>query len=71
MTEASSQPPSERAASPTPSPDWVDAVRRHVASLRYGVVQITVHAGNVVQVERTERFRFESPASPAPNRESP
>lgn len=50
---------------PTPpaaaNPDWIEVVRRHVASLRFGVVQITVHGGRVVQVERTERFRFEGP----------
>ena len=45
-------------------PEWLAAVRQHVADLRFGVVQITVHAGKVVQVERTERFRFE-PASPS------
>ena len=45
--------------------DWVEVVRRHVGNLRYGAVQITVHAGRVVQVERTERFRFEgAPAVP-------
>jgi hypothetical protein len=43
------------------NPDWIEVVRRHVASLRFGVVQITVHGGRVVQVERTERFRFEGP----------
>lgn len=72
MTEATSNPTSpERTPSPVPAPEWVEAVRRHVAGLRYGVVQITVHAGKVVQVERTERFRFESPASPAAGSEGP
>lgn len=50
---------------PASAPDWMEAVRRHVASLRYGVVQITVHGGRVVQVERTERFRFEG-SNPSP-----
>lgn len=49
----------------TASNDWIEVVRRHVASLRYGVVQITVHGGKVVQVERTERFRFEGPGAPS------
>lgn len=45
--------------------DWLETVRRHVANLRYGVVQITVHGGKVVQVEKTERFRFETPLPPS------
>lgn len=58
-TEASPQSGS------TPT-DWVEAVRRHVAAIRYGGIQITVHAGKVVQVERTERFRFEATTSETP-----
>lgn len=55
---------------PPSSPDWIEVVRRHVASLRFGLVQITVHAGRVVQVERTERFRFEAPSG-TPSAEAP
>lgn len=40
---------------------WVDLVRRQVATLRYGVVQIVVHDGQVTQIERTERVRLEKP----------
>lgn len=54
-----------------PAAEWLENVRRHVASLKYGVVQITVHAGRVVQVERTERFRFEAPAAPGSDSNSP
>jgi hypothetical protein len=42
-------------------PDWVDVVRRHVGALRYGAVQIVVHDGHVIQVEKTERVRFDRP----------
>ena len=38
---------------------WVDAVRRQVNSLRFGVVQIVVHDARVVQIERTEKIRFD------------
>lgn len=38
-------------------PPWLAEVWRQVAPLRYGAVHITVHAGQVVQIERTERFR--------------
>lgn len=39
--------------------DWLAIVQKQVTSLRYGVVQITVHDGRVVQVETTERLRLE------------
>lgn len=41
--------------------EWLEVVRRHVGSLSFGLVQITVHDGGVVQIERTERIRFEPP----------
>lgn len=44
---------------PDPHPAWVQVVTEKVASLRYGVVQVTVHDGKVVQIERTERTRFD------------
>ena len=37
---------------------WEGVVRQLVSSLRFGVVQITVHESHVVQVERTEKVRF-------------
>ena len=38
---------------------WLEVVRQQVGSLRFGVVQIVVHEARVVQVERTERVRFD------------
>ena len=32
-----------------------------LAGLQYGAVEITVHEGKVVQIERREKFRFSSP----------
>jgi hypothetical protein len=46
---------------------WEDVVRQLVSTLRFGVVQITVHESHVVQVERTEKVRFAQPASQKPN----
>ena len=37
---------------------WLSIVRRQVRSLRFGVVQIVVHNGQVVQIERTEKLRL-------------
>ena len=39
-------------------PEWLTIVQRHVASLGYGVVQIVVHDGRVIQIERTEKLRL-------------
>lgn len=36
----------------------LDAVSRAVGGLRFGVVQLTVHEGRVVQLDVTERQRF-------------
>lgn len=43
-----------------PLPDWVNHVLQQVQRLDYGVVQITVHQGDVAQVDVTERRRFQS-----------
>ena len=39
--------------------EWLEIVRRQVASLRYGVVQIVVHDSQVTQIEKTERVRLD------------
>lgn len=46
-----------------PAPEWLPLVRAKVESLRYGVVQIVVHDGQVTQIERTEKTRFDSAKS--------
>lgn len=40
---------------------WLEILKEQVGSLRFGVVQIVVHDRRVVQIERTEKFRFEKP----------
>ena len=41
-------------------PTWQEIVAAKVAALRFGVVQIIVHDGKVIQVECTERTRLTS-----------
>ncbi len=43
---------------------WLEMVRRQVGSLDFGVVQIVVHGARVVQIERTEKIRLETPLRP-------
>jgi hypothetical protein len=45
-------------SSDSPLPAWLAIVRQKVESLRYGVVQIVVHDGQVTQIERTEKTRL-------------
>jgi len=50
---------SSKAAVSAADDAWLELVRRQVGSLRYGVVQITVHDARVIQIEKTERVRLE------------
>ena len=38
--------------------DWLALVSRQVKSVRYGLVQIVIHNGQVVQIESTEKIRL-------------
>ncbi len=53
-SKAANSAPSNLAEQP-----WLALVAEKVKSLQYGVVQIVVHDSQVVQVERTERHRFD------------
>jgi hypothetical protein len=46
------------AHSVTPLP-WLGLVQKNVETLRFGVVQLVVHEGKVVQIDRTEKIRVE------------
>lgn len=37
--------------------DWLEIVRKKVAAIRFGTVQIVVHDGRVTVVEATEKTR--------------
>jgi hypothetical protein len=41
------------------TPDWLEIIASQVSSLKFGVVQITVHESRVVQIEKTEKVRFD------------
>ena len=49
-----------------PTTDWLEVVRKNVANLRFGSVQITVHDGRVTQVESIEKTRFVATRDAAP-----
>lgn len=48
---------SDRTPEPSAEP-WIDVVRRKVAALRFGSVQIVIHEGRVTQVDSTEKTRL-------------
>jgi hypothetical protein len=62
MAAESSSGKSERPEAPKPTnqSDWFESIRQQVASLRFGVIQIVVHEGRVVQIDRTEKIRVEA-----------
>jgi hypothetical protein len=43
--------------------NWLDIVRQQVGGIRYGIVQVVVHEGHVVQIERTEKVRLAAKSS--------
>jgi len=51
----------EKAKAAEKLPAWLQLVREHVSSLKFGTVQVTVHDSRVVQVERVEKLRFDKP----------
>jgi len=38
---------------------WVERILESVAGMKYGTVQLIIHDGKLVQIERTEKRRFE------------
>lgn len=38
---------------------WVKRIKEQVEGLQYGTVQITIHNGQIVQIDRTVRSRYE------------
>jgi len=41
-------------------PALLQVLARTLASLRYGTIELTVHDGRVVQLERREKVRFDA-----------
>ena len=57
----SSEDATTAAEQPSTAAPWLAIVTDRVKTMRYGVVQIIVHDSKVVQIERTERTRFDVP----------
>jgi len=51
----------ESFSEPVATAPWLAVVAEKVKAIRYGVVQIVIHDSKVVQIERTERTRFDVP----------
>ena len=50
---------------------WRQRIKEQFSGLVFGTVQIVVHDGRIVQIEQTERIRFQDEAqSPATGRKS-
>lgn len=39
--------------------EWLKRIRDQVIGVEYGVVQITIHDSKIVQIDRTERKRYD------------
>ncbi|MDF2726007.1 MAG: putative small protein [Paenibacillus sp.] len=42
---------------------WLERIAKSVNGIEYGNVMIVIHDGRIVQIERTERQRFDQEAS--------
>jgi len=59
QTEGSNAFKKESSANEFNAP-WLSVVTDKVQALRFGIIQITIHEGKVVQIESTERTRFDA-----------
>ena len=41
-------------------PEWVRVTLEHVRQTHFGQVTLTIHQGEVIEVQKTERTRFQS-----------
>lgn len=55
-----------RSAATAVTPAVLEAITQALRSLRYGTVHITVHAAQVVQIEKTEKLRVQPSADLTP-----
>lgn len=53
-----------RNVDPALAPEVMSQISRLLAGLRFGAIEITVHDGRVVQIERREKIRIGSPEPP-------
>ncbi|ALS23388.1 MULTISPECIES: YezD family protein [Paenibacillus] len=45
--------------------EWLERIKEQVTGIQYGTVQITIHNGQIVQIDRTERSRYDVAKAPA------
>jgi hypothetical protein len=50
---------------------WLNRIKDNLNGLAYGIVQIVVHDGQIVQIERTERQRFDAEAGRVQSKSAP
>jgi hypothetical protein len=53
-----------------PSSSWQQIVTQQATALRFGAIEIVVHAGRVVQIDKTERIRLEQASTKSARPES-
>ncbi|MBL9128618.1 MAG: YezD family protein [Verrucomicrobiales bacterium] len=74
-TSAAAQKPSPSAASGLLPRDVAESIVLALEGLDFGSVEITVHQGRVVQIERHQRIRLANDSNPkpglSPSRKSP
>ena len=56
--------PRPEARPPATRPDHEEAILRAVREVRYGSVEVTIHDGRIVQIERKEKLRMENRVPP-------
>lgn len=49
-----------------PESAWFSTIREALKGLRYGTIQLTVHEGKLVRIERVERIRLPHPLEDDP-----
>jgi hypothetical protein len=42
---------------------WLDKIKEAMKGLKYGSIQIIIHDSKIMQIDRTEKHRFQNPNS--------
>lgn len=50
---------SEQSSAPALSSEVIQRITEALSGLRFGAVEVTVHDGHIVQIERREKYRFD------------
>ncbi len=65
MSETNPKAPEDKPA------DWLELVSKQVESIRFGTVHLIVQDSKVVQIETTEKVRFDHKAAKTPSNNKP